>query len=189
MPYDIVDLVQGTAEWLEWRNQGIGASDAPTIMGENPWRSAATLLAEKLDGTIVAPSAAMARGTALEPEARREYEREVGVRVSPACLQSTQHDWLRASVDGLSPDRLTVVEIKCGERVYLQTEELGDVPSHYFGQVQHILAVTGLPAIDFFCYWPGQPTVLVAVERDEGYIERLLKAEAGFWSKVSACRA
>src|SRR5581483_972237 len=36
--YTIVDLRQGTQEWLGWRNQGIGASDAPIIMGENPWK-------------------------------------------------------------------------------------------------------------------------------------------------------
>jgi len=33
-PYIEIDLAQGSSEWLAWRNQGIGASDAPKIIGE-----------------------------------------------------------------------------------------------------------------------------------------------------------
>ena len=46
--YLIDDLEQGSAEWLDWRRGVIGASDAATIMGENPWASARRLLEEKL---------------------------------------------------------------------------------------------------------------------------------------------
>ena len=35
----LVNLEQGTDDWHAWRRQGIGASDAPTIMVENPWKS------------------------------------------------------------------------------------------------------------------------------------------------------
>jgi predicted phage-related endonuclease len=58
------------------------------------------------------------------------------------------------------------------------------VPSHYFGQLQHILAVTGLASIDFWCYQPGCPELLVTVPRNDNYIARLLKAEESFWQKV-----
>ena len=57
------------------------------------------------------------------------------------------------------------------------------------GQLQHILAVTGLEAIDFWCYLPKKPPVLVTVARDEGYIGRLLEEEAAFWAEVVAERA
>jgi len=40
MPYQEVDLIQNTPEWEEWRFTGIGASDAPAIMGENRFKSA-----------------------------------------------------------------------------------------------------------------------------------------------------
>ena len=42
------DIAQGTAAWHDWRATVIGSSDAPAIMGENPWKSAKTLLEEKL---------------------------------------------------------------------------------------------------------------------------------------------
>ena len=184
MYYTIVNLQQGTKEWLEWRSQGIGASDAPAIMGENPWKNAAFLLREKCLGKTNGSNAAMARGTALEPEARKRYVTKVGIRVVPACLQSLKHEWLRASVDGLAADGSTVVEIKCGESVYSKASTFREVPGYYYGQLQHILAVTNLQTIDFFCYLPEQPEVLLRVARDNIYIKRLLEAEYLFWQKI-----
>lgn len=182
--YTLVNLQQGTAEWLIWRSQGIGASDAPTIMGENPWKSPAQLLKEKCEGKSGSPNAAMARGTALEPEARKSYESRSGVCVVPACLQSVKHDWLRASVDGLAVNGSTVVEIKCGESVYRKSSTTWKVPDYYVGQLQHILAITHLPSIDFWCYLPGRPEVHLRVARDDGYIQRLLEVEALFWQEI-----
>ena len=94
LPYQVVDIQQGTAAWHAWRDQGLGASDAPTIMGENPWKSRGKLLDEKLRRVRVRASEAMARGTALEPEARKQYERKTGISVRPLCLQSTKFYWL-----------------------------------------------------------------------------------------------
>ena len=72
--YAVVELEQGSREWLEWRHKGIGASDAPAIMSENPWKSATELLREKCGpARDLGLNAAMARGTQLEPEARRRY--------------------------------------------------------------------------------------------------------------------
>jgi putative phage-type endonuclease len=182
--YTIVNLQQNTPAWLEWRNQGIGASDAPAIMGENPWKSVDYLLREKCTGKVYDPNAAMARGAGLEPEARKCYERKFGIRIAAACLQSTRYEWLRASVDGLAADGSTVVEIKCGESVYRKSAATREVPDYYFGQLQHILAVTGLHEIDFWCYLPSRPEVHIAVARDDGYIKRLLEAEHAFWQRV-----
>lgn len=183
--YTLIDLEQGTSEWLAWRSNGIGASDAPAIMGENPWKSQARLLSEKL-GTAkkFAGNAAMARGTALEPEARERYVGTSGIRVDPACLQSNQYEWLRASVDGLAADGSAVVEIKIGESVYSKTASTGQVPSYYVGQLQHILAVTNLPYIDFFCWLPDRPEVHLRVNRDDDYIERLVATEKAFWQRL-----
>ena len=185
MSYTIVILQQGTKEWLEWRSQGIGASDAPTIMGENSWKSAAYLLQEKCVGTNTNfKNRAMERGIALEAEARKSYETKVGIRVNPACLQSAKHEWQRASVDGLAADGSAVVEIKCGESVYRKASTSRTVPDYYYGQLQHILAVTHLPSIDFYCYLPERPEVHLCIPRDDRYIKRLLDAEYLFWQKI-----
>jgi putative phage-type endonuclease len=128
----------------------------------------------------------MARGTQLEPEARRRYMAKTGRDVNPACLQSCQYDWLRASVDGLSVNGDAVVEIKCGDSVYQRVSQLHGVPDYYYGQLQHILAVTGLASLDFWCYLPDRPELLLTVARDDAYVERLLRAELEFWNRVQS---
>ncbi len=45
----IIDLEQGTPEWLEWRKNGIGSSDIATIMGANPYQTPYQLWEENLE--------------------------------------------------------------------------------------------------------------------------------------------
>ncbi|MBI1732168.1 MAG: YqaJ viral recombinase family protein [Gammaproteobacteria bacterium] len=183
--FTAVHLEQGTPEWRAWRREGVGASDAPAIMGECPWKSADYLLREKCTpGAAPRQNAAMARGARLEPEARRRYMASTGHTVAPACLQSRRHEWLRASADGICFLTDALVEIKCGDSVYRQTARDRRVPRHYYGQLQHLLAVTGFEMLDFWCYLPNRPEVLLSVDRDEPYILRMLRAEEVFWERV-----
>ena len=108
--------------------------------------------------------------------------------MTPVCLQSTAHEWLRASLDGICGNHASVVEIKCGKTAYRIAYQTRSIPRHYYGQVQHILAVTGLNSLDFWFYWPGCSELLIPVSRDEGYIERLLEKELGFWNLVQATK-
>lgn len=183
--FTIVELQQGTDEWREWRHKGIGASDAPAIMGENRFKSSTELLLEKRGPTRdFGQNEAMSLGTQFEPEARQRYIARTGKNVKPACLQSTRYNWLRASLDGFTADGDTVVEIKCGRSVYRRVSQSGSVPDYYYGQLQHILAVTGLESLDFWCYWPGCPELLVPVKRNDAYIGQLLSRELEFWNQV-----
>lgn len=180
-----IHLQQGTPEWREWRHQGIGASEAPIIMGESRFKSTAQLLKEKRGvPQDFGQNAAMARGTELEPEARRHYIARTGRDVSPVCLQSTQYAWLRASLDGFSTSGDAAVEIKCGKSAYWNASKNRSVSLDYYGQVQQIMAVTNFQSLDFFCYWPGFPEVLIPVKRDNAYIDRLLIKGLEFWNAV-----
>jgi len=184
-----LDLKQGSREWLAWRHDGIGASYAAAIMGENPWKDAEELLAQKCDALQQAPATkAMRRGTALEPVARRAYSKLTGRSLRSVCLQSSRYPWMRASLDGLSSCGSHAVEIKCGASAYNTTAATNAPPSYYYGQLQHTLAVTGLDGLDFCCYWPGMPEIILHVERDNEYILRLLEAEAVFWQRVLSAR-
>jgi putative phage-type endonuclease len=184
----VVELEQGTSQWLAWRHNGIGASEASTVMrwGESRSKTASKLLQKKRGPVILNSfkSEAMALGTKLEPEARNLYNDRTGKNVRPVCVQSSKYDWLRASLDGLSTNHDMAVEIKCGATVYRSVSQSRSVPDYYYGQVQHILAATGLDSLDFWCYWPGQPPLLLPVERNDTYIERLLSKEFEFWTLV-----
>jgi putative phage-type endonuclease len=196
VPYRRVPLVQGTPAWLEWRSHGIGASDAPTLMGENPFATRDWLMRNKLANGTPRPGKGrragdnrMALGVSLEPEARAYYCRTVGERLEPVCLESTERPWLRASLDGLSAEGDRVVEIKCGQAAYAHTVLTGQPPEYYYGQLQHVLAVTGLSAIDFVCYFPPLSPICITIQRDDGYIEQLLRKEEAFWNELTRRRA
>jgi putative phage-type endonuclease len=184
--FEIIKLHQGTDEWKEWRRNGIGASDAPTIMGENPYKNINQLVIEKRDPFKKSyENYSMALGNQLEPEARKRYIAKKGITVEPVCLQSSIHNWLRASLDGFNLQSKTVVEIKCGESVYRKTLATKYVPQYYYGQLQHILAITGFEDLDFFCYLPNRPELLLNVKRNNVYIERMLKKEYDFWENIN----
>ena len=187
MDFEIVDIEQGTMDWLKWRAGGIGASEAPTVMRENPWKTLGELQQEKLRPRFNRPvNAAMARGTALEPMARAYYCDRRKIDVEPACIQSLIYPWMRASLDGINFDKNMAVEIKCGESVYKKTSYTRTVPEYYYGQLQHILSVTGYKAIDFWCYLPEKRPVLIDVRRNESYIARLIEQEQEFWEFIEA---
>jgi putative phage-type endonuclease len=224
MVFHLVDLEQGSTAWLRWRHDGIGGSDAPALMGENPWRSAKALLAEKAapsrhgnapppalrplparpvvaDLFATAPPAAKppppdrryrsaaSRGTALEPYARDLYNAHVGGALHPQCLQAIDRPWQRASLDGFCAATRRALEIKCGDKVYDHVETTGKVPRYYVGQLQHILAVSGFDAIDFWVWLPGKTPLLLTVPRDDDYIAELNARGASFWNEVMARRS
>ena len=174
-------LEQGSQEWHKWRASVIGASDAPVIMQESPWKSRESLLKEKL-GEIAGfkGNDATRKGSQLEPMARSIYCKFKKIEVLPTVVQSILNPWQAASLDGIDITNLNLVEIKCGEKSHIFTTRTGKVPSYYYAQLQHILAVTGLPFIDYFSYQPNSSPILIKVDRDEKYIEKLHKAELDF---------
>ena len=218
MIFHTVDHDQGSIAWHRWRRDGIGGSDAPALMGQNPWRSAKALFAEKVAPSRFGPApdtpsplrtppnadlfamaprpplpdrryrSAASRGTALEPYARDLYNAHVHGALTPMCLQSIDRPWQRASLDGFCAATSRALEIKCGDKVYAHVEATGRVPGYYIGQLQHILAVSGYAAIDFWVWLPGKTPLLLTVPRDETYIAALTATGSGFWTRVLAAR-
>ncbi len=182
--FHVIDLEQGTEEWLAWRHSGIGASEASTIMGDNRFQSPSELFYQKKHKIDTETNEKMRLGTSLEPDARGLYIEETGMSVEPRCLQSKEHSWIIASMDGITNDFGHIVEIKCGKSAYWQARK-GNVPSYYYGQLQHQLMITGLDFVDYWCYWPGYEGVLQTVTRDEPYIRRLFQAEKKFIEKLN----
>jgi putative phage-type endonuclease len=186
-PYQIVALLERTDAWWAWRQGGIGSSDAATILGEKPAKSAERLLFEKQHPSKDSGrNFVRARGAALERADRAHYSVAVGLTVEPTCVQSIARPWQRASLDALSADGERVVEIKCGHAAYQRAAARQRPPRHHLAQLQHILAVTGLPVLDYWCYCPPHPPLRLEVRRDDVTIERLLAAEEVFWKRFAA---
>jgi putative phage-type endonuclease len=182
-------LKQNTPEWLDWRNDGIGGSDAGAIMGSSPYMDVLELWQRKLKLIPdIVPNDAMKRGHLLEPDARLLFELEEGLLMPAACYTNSEHSFLRASLDGISADEKIILEIKCPGLTTHREALAGKIKPYYYTQMQHQMAATGAELCYYFSYTdlPDiKPTVKIDVHRDEEYISRLIEREAAFWQFVT----
>jgi putative phage-type endonuclease len=182
-------LHQNTPEWHHWRRQGIGASDAPVIMGETPFKTPKTLWSLKTGRMQEEPAGPAARrGRELEPFARRAYERRTGTQMEPVCMVHEGFEWMRASLDGLSFDGSTLLEIKCplSLRDRASAQE-GRIPSQYHAQLQHQLEVSRAEKAHYWSFH-GIDGILIEIRPDREYAKRMIEAEAAFWQLVKEDR-
>ncbi len=185
--YLIDDLEQGSSDWLAWRRGVIGASDAATILGENPWASSQRLLEEKLG--LHRPfrgNAATREGQRLEVYARESLEKKFRHRIMPAVVQDSKDPFLAASLDGIDSGKTRLYEIKCGLKSYEKTRETQTVPPYYVAQLQHMMMVTELDSMIFAAYRPDERLISFEVERDDRYIKRLRKEELRFIKELKS---
>lgn len=174
----ILQIEQGSPEWLALRKTKITATDASVIMGASKWKTKLQLYKEKTsDLPQVKPNEAMQRGLDLEPIARELFIIKTGIEMQPAVIEK---DWAMASLDGISSCGSRVLEIKCpGEKDHNEAL-LGRIPSHYYPQLQHQMYVSDVQLVYYFSF-DGTDGVVVEVVRDPYYLEKMLEEEKKFY--------
>jgi len=173
-------MQQNTQEWLDFRRNKIGASDASVILGLSPYKTKYQLFEEKIFGKEQEQNGAMMRGHFMEEAARTEFEKQTGISVLPKIVVSSERPWQMASLDGISFDGKVFVEIKCPNREVHEMAEKGGIPDHYMAQMQHQMSVLNLPEGLYFSF-DGRKGNLVTVKRQEFYIEEMIEEEAKFY--------
>jgi len=174
-------------EWLQWRNRGIGSSDAPVAVGMSRYQSPLELWMVKTGRKIqedISNKEAVFWGTTLEPIVANVYAEKTGkkVRRVNSILQHPEHPFMLANLDRIVEGG-GVLEIKtAGLRSQGQWEE--GVPLAYQIQVLHQLAVTGKAWADVAVLIGGQEFRIYRVERDEERIAQLVDLEKTFWGHV-----
>lgn len=190
MTIEIFDCAQGSGEWFECRKGIPTASEFSTVMakGEGKTRSA---YMRKLAGEIITgkpmesySNGDMARGQAMEDEARRMY----------ALLHDVEPrrvGFIRNGKKGCSPDSLIGetrgLEIKSAA-AHIQIERLlkDELPSEHKAQVLGSLWASEREAWDFLSYCPGLALLTVTVYRDEIYIKNLAAEVDRFNDELAA---
>lgn len=176
------------AEWLEWRNKGIGGSDVSVIAGINQFKSIFQLWLEKT-GQIVPEEGGTEFahfGTILEPIVRKEFTRRTGIKVKAknALLQSEEYPFMLANLDGViyEAGELCIFEAKTASAYKQEIWEQG-VPEEYQLQVQHYMAVTGAKKAYIAALVGGNHFFYHIVYRDEELIRLMINMEKRFWEK------
>ena len=169
----IIQLAQGSQEWLDYRLKMRNASETAAVLGVSPWMSPYQLWLLKTGRSMTKTTAAMQHGTDMEPVARAAYEAQTGNVMQPLVLQDGAYS---ASLDGMDLDGGLIVEIKCpykGQSSVLWNEAMvGEVPAHYELQVQHQLMVSGA-ALAHLWVFDGTQGLLLPIERHEGAMDRI----------------
>ena len=132
----LVRLRQNTAPWVEWRNTGLGGSDANIIWSSNE-PEIERLIFEKagLKDDEDIPAFAKNIGEKYEPLIRKHVEEQTGLALPAQCYSHNQVDWMHASADGGCADVLLEAKAS-GEQLYEQTA-MGVVPHIHLAQMLH----------------------------------------------------
>ena len=195
----IYNFDQGTEEWFAIRRGKFTASTFKDLFATKStatYQNAIKKVAyERLTGE--SPESFtndyMARGSELEPQARRAYESYTFTEVEQVGFYEL-NEWVGCSPDGIimpgiddnlvyiqktgsdslwSPTK-GLIEIKCPSYAtmidYLRAKKL---PNQYLYQVQGQMWITGAGFCDFVAYHPKLPLLVVRVMRDENVIEEL----------------
>jgi|SRR6185437_463481 len=180
----IVKIKQRTKSWLEFRRSHVCASDASIIIGSNPYKTIEKLYDEKIKCYEQPMTSYMQRGIDLEPIALREFEKETGLIMFPSVGVHDEFDWMAASFDGMTIEGDAIVEIKCPGKKDHAIAMQGEIPKHYFPQLQHQIHVSGL---DFTYYYSfdGDKGIIIQVNRDQGFIDNLVAKEFEFWQSLA----
>ena len=173
-------------DWLDLRRQGIGGSDAASIIGLNPYGSAFQVYADKL-GLIPQKedTEAMRQGRDLEEYVAKRFEGATGLKVRRCnyILKNMDYIFAHANVDRLIVGENAGLECKTTSILNKHDFANGDYNDNYYVQCQHYMAVTGcdhwylavLVLNKGFYWW--------RVERNDEDIEALMTTEKEFWEQ------
>jgi len=149
----LIELQQGTTEWLEARLNYRTASEAAAMLGVSPYMTRDELLRQKKTG--IAPEInehqqrLFDKGHQIEALLRPIAEQMLAQELFP-CVGVLEGTKLSASFDGLTMDGKTVWEYKTANSKLFETmEKEGDLPLHYRVQLEQQLLVSGAEKVLF----------------------------------------
>jgi putative phage-type endonuclease len=188
---EIPQYEQRTPEWYKQRENAITASDLPTVLGENKYKTAWNLLVDKCNANPkpFTGNAATQWGNHYEDIAIDIYSEQYHKKVlSFGLLIHPEYSWLGGSPDGITTDGI-LLEVKCPIKRKIV---MGEVPHHYLSQVLLNLEICDLEIAHFIEYLPGLPGKsdneytlnVVEVKRDREWFAKEYPKIKDFWDSV-----
>ena len=184
----IPQFVQRSPEWHNQRNNAITASDIPTVLNQNSYKSPWSLLLDKCNANPkpFIGNDATKWGTHYEDIAIEKYSELYNKEVlSFGLLMHPNYNWLGGSPDGITKDGI-LLEVKCPIKRKIV---IGEVPHHYLAQVLLNLEVCDLELAHFIEFIPGNSDTdyvlnVVEVHRDREWFANELPKMKEFWDSI-----
>lgn len=179
----ILNIEQGSREWLELRCKKITATNIAPIMGLSPYKTAIALWEEKLGfREPEKTNAKMYEGSRLEVLARDYFNMIHDTDFAPAVLQHGEIDYLMASLDGINK-KGEILEIKCGQGSH-DLAKKGVVPEYYLSQLQCQMYCADTKQAFYFSYRGDDDNILLVVDRDDDFIDKMLVEADKFYKML-----
>lgn len=145
MIYEIIDVAQGTPEWIAMRYDHVTATDVPVILGVSWYKTAESLLklkANKIEEHFdEATLQRFEKGHRAEDTARRIL---TDYHFRPMVLVSKKIPHLWASLDGFDIEKNIILECKwTGNKTKIRDAKKGGIAKDHFLQMQAQLIVSG----------------------------------------------
>lgn len=171
-----------TKEQIEKRRSGIGASEAASVLGLNPYRTPLEVWMQKKGLVENIETPAMRLGTRLEPVIAEMYQEVSGRELVLSPTLFYKNPVIFGTPDRIVKGMSKGVEIKTANtRMSDQWGEDGtdEVPQYYLIQCILCMAVTGFPEWDVAVLLGGQDFRIYSILRDidleNSIIEKLLE--------------
>lgn len=188
-------------QWLEARKCGIGGSDAASVLGLNPYKSSVSVYIEKVDyihGVSMSDkningckkdssneevNYRMELGNKLEDFVANEFSLKTGLKVRNVngILKNDKYPFAIANIDRAVVGEKAFLECKVTNS-FNKKEWIKTIPIHYKIQMNHYMAVTGASHCYVAVLIGNEELVIHKLERDEDYIEEIMKLEEIFWN-------
>lgn len=172
-------------EWLRYRKQGIGGSDAGAICGFNPYRSAMQVYYDKTSNEIEdIDNEAMRQGRELEDYVAQRFAEETGkkVRRANAMFYDESHPFMLADVDRMIVGENAGLECKTVSPYMAEHWKDDKVPLSYQMQCYHYMSVCNADRWYVAALIYGREFKVYTLERDEEIIANLIRLEEDFWN-------
>lgn len=175
MNYKIIELEQGSSEWLEWRKKHLMASETPALFGVGYFNEK-ELAKIKYHNKETYQSEAMRKGLEAEATIREFAESLTLYNFEPIVLQKGKFG---ASLDGFDKEFGVVAEYKNSKSGY-EALKNGKVSDTYYYQIQHQLMVSGANSCYLFVREPDTGDILWEIVEPKREVFAEIK---GKWTK------
>ncbi|EAJ5374720.1 hypothetical protein C3755_08570 [Campylobacter coli] len=177
MQYKIIDLEQGSVEWLNFRKGKITASIVASCIGEKGAFLSKEKAKELIQG-VYEPyvSEAMKKGREYEELIRAKMEFIIGKDITPIVIQSLENELFMASLDGIDNEK-TIYEFKysTNNKEYEQVLKFKKPSSKYYAQIQFQLFVGGFEKCVFAVLNENDDLTYCMVKSDKEYQDFMLR--------------